>query len=463
MGKSDIIEQQIELFSTKPYSEKSNLLKGWRLKDFPRVEKHLAVIEEEMKPWLNSRQESSRKARKTALNLIIPNLVASAFTREPVAIPGTAAAYAKGSYLDKFYLKREATQDLIQGLLETGYMKQLSKGSNLTRRSNQYVAGDKLLPLLSVFLYGVERDFSEDLIRVNRPKKLEVGAGGKKHKVTDKSFPIIQYRVSKDIYTSTKRTGSDTKITQADDGQITHITELPADHPDVVRLKKINDFLQGCSYALKGPVQIVYSNNKITEGGRLYCDLQNLPNRRAKIRLNTLLNGNPVAEVDLKCNHPAMLMALAGKQISKDFYSDLAQVTKIGRSSVKGLITRFIGAKNRVISLNKQDWLDDGYELHEIPTEADRKALISVLKQDHPIIHDGCFGGMGVMLQNLEGQIMLDAMCALIDSNNVPSLPIHDCLFVESHRVDEAKTALKFAWRKHLGVDFFPHVDVKTL
>lgn len=463
MGTATIIQQQIKLFSTKPYSKKSNLLKGWRLKDFSRIEKHLTVIREEMQPWLKSRQKSSRKARETAFNLIIPNLVASAFTREPVVIPGTAAAYAKGSYLDRFHLKREATQDLMKGLLKTGYMKQLIKGSNLTRRSNQYVAGDKLTPLLSLFLYGVERDFSEDLIKVNRPKRLEADANGKKHKVTDKAFPIIQYRVSKDIYTSTKRTGSDTLIAQSDDGQITHTAALLADHPDVVRLRKINEFLEGCSYALKSPVQIVYSNNSVLEGGRLYCDLQNLPNRRAQIRLNTLLNGNPVAEVDLKCNHPAMLMALNKQQISRDFYSDLAVQARLGRKTIKGLITRFIGAGPNGISLKKQDWLDDGYEPHEIPNHKDIKIVIDLLKQDHPTIFNGCFTGMGVFLQNLEGQIMLDAMCNLIDSNNVPSLPIHDCLFVEAHRIVEAEDALKYTWCKHLAVNFFPHLDVKRV
>lgn len=461
MTRDDIIQQQIEIFSTKPHSKRSNLLRGWRLKDFGRIEKHLAVIEEEMKPWLESRQESSIKARRTAFNLILPNLIASAFTREPVSIPGTAAAYAKGTYLNKFHLKREATQHLIKGLLETGYMKQHYKGNNLSKRSNQYIAGDKLNPLLSLFLYAVERDFTEDLIKVNRPKKLEEGTDGKKHKVTDTSFPSIQFSVSNDIYSSTKRTGSDTLITQSDDGQITHITELPADHPDVVRLQKINDFLKGCSYALKGPVQIVYSNNSVLEGGRLYCDLQNLPNRRAKLRLNTLLNGNPVAEVDLKCNHPAMLMALAGEQISHDFYSELAQKTGMNRNTIKGLMTRFIGAGDRRISLSKKEWLDEGYTLPEIPNIHDKNQLISVLQQDYPSIYKGCFCGMGVFLQNLEGQIMLDAMCTLIDSNNVPSLPIHDCLFVEAHRIVEAEKALKYAWRKHLGVNFFPHIEVK--
>lgn len=463
MGNATIIQQQIELFNTKPYSKKSNLLKGWRLKDFGHIKKHLTAIEEEMQPWLKSRQESSRKARETAFNLILPNLVASAFTREPVAIAAKSSFYGKDSYLSKYHLKEDPTKEVINGLLETGYMKRLSTGSNLTKRSNQYVAGDRLTPLLSQFLYAVERDFSEDLIKVNRPKKMEADANGKEHKVTDKSFPTIQFRVSNDdVYISTKGGSSDPQIITHADGQITQIIALPADHPDLVRLKKINDFLQGCTYALKGPVQLVYSNNKVTEGGRLYCDLQNLPNRRAKIRLNTLLNGNPVAEVDLKCNHPAMLMGLAGEQISTDFYSKLAQKTGISRNTIKGLMTRFIGASDRRISLKEQEWLDEGYEIYEIPNHHDKNQLISVLEHDYPSIFKGCFKGMGVFLQNLEGQILLDAMCALIDSNNIPSLPIHDCLFVEAHRVDEAKMALKFAWRKHLDVDFFPHMVVKT-
>lgn len=465
MEVESVIQKQIDIFTTKPYREESNLLKGWRVKDFGRIKEHLAIIETEMKPWLDSRQESSRKARKTAFNLIIPNLVASALSREPVSIGSKSSAYGKESYLKKFHLQKEATQKVIDGLIDTGYMKRHIKGSNLTGRSNQYISGKKLNTLLAVFLYAIERDFSEAIeapIKVNRPKITVKDAGGKRRKVVDKSLPIIQYKVSNHLFISTKGAGSDSEVIELPDGQIKQIIELDLQHPDIARLKKINLFLQGCSYALKGPVQIVYSNNRVTEGGRLYCDLQNLPNRRAKIRLNTLLNGNPVAEVDLKCNHPAMLMALAGEAISRDFYSDLAEKTGLGRNTIKGLITRFIGAKDKRISLSKKDWLDDGYELHEIPSHADKNALMHVLEQDYPIVFKGCFCGMGVLLQNLEGQILLDAMCALIDSNNVPSLPVHDCLFVESHRAEEAKTALKFAWRKHLEVDCFPHISTKT-
>jgi hypothetical protein len=311
----------------------------------------------------------------------------------------------------------------------------------------------------------MEGDFTEAFtnpIKVNRPKITIKDANDKSIKVVDKSQPIKEYRVSNNLLISTKRTDSRTEIIELPDGQIKQVTELDIDHQDVARLRKINLFLKNCSYALKGPVQLVYSNNRVTEGGRLYCDLQNLPNRRAKIRLNTLLNGNPVAEVDLKCNHPAMLMAMNGEQISRDFYSDLAEKTGLGRNTIKGLITRFIGAKDKHFSLYKKDWLEDGYELNEIPNHKDVNKVKDALKRSYPTIHKGCFCGMGVALQSLEGQIMLDAMCNLIDSNNLPSLPIHDCLFVEAHRVLEAEKALGYAWQRNLRVDFLPHMDVKV-
>ena len=102
------------------------------MKDFGHLKRHLAAIEEELQPWLKSRQESSSKARKTAFNLILPNLVASAFTREPLSIAGSAAAYGADGYLKKFHLERRATKAVIEGLIEKGYMKRYSKGSNLT-------------------------------------------------------------------------------------------------------------------------------------------------------------------------------------------------------------------------------------------------------------------------------------------------------------------------------------------
>ena len=68
---------------------------------------------------------------------------------------------------------------------------------------------------------------------------------------------------------------------------------------------------------------------------------------------------------------------------------------------------------------------------------------------------------IGVVLQAMEGDILLDAMCDLIDKGIV-SLPIHDALYVEQANIDEAENALKKAWANNLGVNFEPFVDVDT-
>ena len=68
------------------------------------------------------------------------------------------------------------------------------------------------------------------------------------------------------------------------------------------------------------------------QGGRLYVNLQGLPDRRARIRINTLLNGKPVAEVDLSANHPRMLMALENQKLPEGKRRSSKNSFKTGKS-----------------------------------------------------------------------------------------------------------------------------------
>ena len=58
-----------------------------------------------------------------------------------------------------------------------------------------------------------------------------------------------------------------------------------------------------------------------------------------------------------------------------------------------------------------------------------------------------------------EGDILLDAMCDLID-NNILSLPIHDALYVEQKNIEAASIAIKKAWMQNLDATFEPFVDI---
>ena len=68
---------------------------------------------------------------------------------------------------------------------------------------------------------------------------------------------------------------------------------------------------------------------------------------------------------------------------------------------------------------------------------------------------------LGLKLQSLEGQVMLQAMDRLTRLG-VVSLPIHDALMVTDGMlsVDIAEQHLKDAWSETLGVRFAPQVSV---
>jgi hypothetical protein len=235
---------------------------------------------------------------------------------------------------------------------------------------------------------------------------------------------------------------------------------LPKTHPDIVKLRRINEALQNATFAFKSPITRIYSNNDVIQGGRIYCAFQRLPDRRARIRINTLLNGLPCVEVDLSCNHPAMLMALNGLQIPRDWYSYVASKANCSRNKVKFLVTRMIGAEDRSIDLRPSSAEKNGIPITDIPSICDREQIEHVIADEFPQINQYlCKGGIGVFLQNLEGEILLNAMDALVNQR-ILSLPVHDSLCVQYIFEKEAKDAIEKSWMDVLGVDFKPWIKV---
>lgn len=195
------------------------------------------------------------------------------------------------------------------------------------------------------------------------------------------------------------------------------------------------------------------------QGGRIYVRLQGLPDRRARVRINTLLNGKPVAEVDLSANHPRMLMALENKKLPANFYDEIAEKTNTTRDQVKFLVTRAIGASDRRISLKPDVEEKDWYVTDFILTYPERDAIWSAIESDYPILYSKFFKGNGIYLQGLEGDILMKAMLSLIEQD-IPSLPIHDAIYVQRRHKSKAKKALEKAWMEVLGVNFKPAIKV---
>ena len=66
---------------------------------------------------------------------------------------------------------------------------------------------------------------------------------------------------------------------------------------------------------------------------------------------------------------------------------------------------------------------------------------------------------IGTYLQGLEGDILMKTMLSLIEQD-IPSLPIHDAIFVQKRHVSKAKRALEIAWMEVLGVEFKPAIKI---
>ena len=80
------------------------------------------------------------------------------------------------------------------------------------------------------------------------------------------------------------------------------IDRLVKDHPERQGMTTINEFLKNHTWACKGPVQLKY-NSSALEGGRLYTPYQALPDRTSGVRINTLIDDEPICEVDFNANH----------------------------------------------------------------------------------------------------------------------------------------------------------------
>jgi hypothetical protein len=154
-----------------------------------------------------------------------------------------------------------------------------------------------------------------------------------------------------------------------------------------------------------------------------------------------------------------MILALQNKKLPANFYDDIAAITKTTREQVKFLVTRSIGASNKRIALKpdvkEKDWYSDNFVL----THPEKDAIWQAIESNNPTLYSQFFKGNGVYLQGLEGDILMKSMLILIEQD-IPSLPIHDAIYVQRRHKTQAKKALEKAWMEVLGVKFKPAIKV---
>jgi len=199
------------------------------------------------------------------------------------------------------------------------------------------------------------------------------------------------------------------------------IQDLPDDHYETQELIQINEFLKEQQWACKGPVQLKYKNN-ILQGGRLYTPFQSLPDRKIRLRINTLINNQPIGEVDFSANHLRLNLAVnGGVHAGEAPYEDIGEAAGgLSRDTVKAFITVAMGA-------------DD------IGKAASKCGLAEITRQDFDRLKDATnkvfpdldlFTGWGIHGQNYEGQILKQVMLEGI-KKDIVCLPVHDAVAVQ--------------------------------
>ena len=214
------------------------------------------------------------------------------------------------------------------------------------------------------------------------------------------------------------------------------INRLTKDHPEKEGMSQINEFLKAHKWACKGPVQLKY-NTSAFEGGRLYTPFQTLPDRTCRIRINTLIDDEPICEVDFNANHLRLNLAVLHKQDAGDTpYEDIGELSKVNdRTRVKQFITVAMGASDEskaFKALNR-----DGFnaELFEQIKQGTLKRFPKLK----------LFDGWGLSAQNLEGAILRKVMLEGIEQGIV-SLPVHDAIAVKQGDAEWAKEAMERVW-----------------
>lgn len=240
-------------------------------------------------------------------------------------------------------------------------------------------------------------------------------------------------------------------LNEGDDAWSETIFNLNESHPDLGDMIAINEFIKPHQWTCKAPIRLVYKHTPF-QGGRLITPFQNLPDRRARIRINTLIDDQPICEVDFNANHLRIILAQISKEYAGDTpYEDICHEAGVaGRDAVKCFLTIAIGASDE--TSGKRRLRLDGFN-REVVDRIHKGTLKRYPKLD-------LFNGWGIFAQNFEGQILKDVLLAGL-KENIVCLPVHDAVAVQQQHQTWAKEVMLETWQEHMyGVKTKVKVDL---
>ena len=348
-------------------------------------------------------------------HILFKNLRKSWLDRRWLSIQGSNAAFSSSSVYGQMGLARNSTRECLNLLRETGLLLR-SEYSYQARQTTLYYPSEALQKVFFESLYSSYKCRKQCGIYIREKNDLLIKAG------------------------------------------------LPDDHPELVAIQLLHEHLRLQKIPLYTPLQLIFKQQDnhpyFLCSGRLYSNFQMIPMQGNPIRAKTTINNLASCEVDFSANHLRMAAALLGLQLNEDPYAEVQQLSKINdRDHVKRVISA-------LISTSKNNTAKAKFGLKN-PKD---KRQSSIPLESFDAIHTAttsCFPwltsvrGIGIQLQSLEGQILLDAMIKLL-KNGVTSLPIHDSLRVPIDSAETTSKVLQETWSDHLRVNFSTKVSIKN-
>jgi hypothetical protein len=192
-------------------------------------------------------------------------------------------------------------------------------------------------------------------------------------------------------------------------------------------------------------------------GGRLYSQpsASNYQQLSKKRRLKMTINGEAVAEIDIRASYLTLFYGWFGKQL--DFNSDpyvLPHFGKAGRDAVKLWMVATFGSPKPI-----KKWpasLLKGYE-EDHRKKLDRTRYSVKLVSEKALLQHPLIGRWGeprngrvrtwADLMYYESVVMVSTMMELMRDHGIPSLAVHDSLIVPQSSIDTTAMVLKARFR----------------
>jgi hypothetical protein len=177
-------------------------------------------------------------------------------------------------------------------------------------------------------------------------------------------------------------------------------------------------------------------------------------------RLEMKINGEPVAEIDIKASHLTIYHAMVGEPL-EGFSDPYARAVGVGidRDVAKCWCLESLGhgaPKTKWSSKTVKDYREKGQELPKVRTVT--KAMLEAfpaLKKLEEHRRDDLWAD----LQFKEAEAIIRTMLILKRRHEVLSLSMHDGLIVPRSKADLAKEVLAREYRRQVGVE--PMLTVK--